>query len=141
MKVSLNKAHIYLWVSILPILFIPLFNLKATIDIQLHDTYFVVAKFHIGLLFSIYLALIGFIYWLFRNKKLIPWMTWTHVLVTLTVFVGIIFKIVFLRTPIFTDFTSFNTYKKIVFYISAIFILSQLMFLMNLLLSFIFKPR
>ena len=86
MKQIWDKPYQYIWLAIPLILGLSLFGLNAYIDLQFHDTYLVFALFQIGLLISIVLGAIGFIYWTIRHVKLINWMTLIHVLSTMTTF-------------------------------------------------------
>jgi len=108
-----------------------LIGLKKTMDIQMHDTYFVIALIHVGILFSIILGVIGLLYWLMRKKKLINWMTIVHVFTTIASFVSILIgamlatKIFFLQIDILSPLSI----------IILIGLLSQLLFLFNLIFS------
>ena len=86
----INKPYKAIWYSILFLFGLSIIGWNNTIDIQLHDTYFVIASIHMGVLFSIYLGVIGIIYWLIRKKKLVDWMTVIHVVITISTFAIII---------------------------------------------------
>lgn len=133
----LNKPYKTIWLANPLILGLSIIGFNSAIDIQIHDTYFVIASIYIGILFSITLGIIGFIYWLVRHKKLINWMTLSHVIITIStsalfVITGLAFKKV-----IETDFDRFRTVNQILVAIILIAILSQLIFIMNLVLSLI----
>jgi len=59
------------------------FGLTATIDLQLHDTYFVFDSIYLAIMASIFLILLGIIYWLFRNYRMNGLLTKIHTAGTL----------------------------------------------------------
>ncbi len=79
-----RNPHQVLWLSIPVLLALTLLSNAATLDLQLHDTYVIFTPFHFMLLMSFMVALLGGIYWVLRHKKLVKWMTITHLLLTLT---------------------------------------------------------
>ena len=81
MKWIAKKPYLLFWFVIPYLLGIAFFH-GGAIDIQLHDTYLVIATWHIGVLQAVLLAVFGLVYWLLRNRKLMPWATVIHVLVT-----------------------------------------------------------
>lgn len=56
---------------------------RDTLDVQLHDTYFVVAAEQAGLIMGSYFVLIAFVYFVARNLELSPWITTIHLVLTL----------------------------------------------------------
>ncbi|WP_367278102.1 cbb3-type cytochrome c oxidase subunit I [uncultured Algibacter sp.] len=82
-----NKPYIIFWIIGI-IIFIPFFkhiSFDSTIDINVHDTYFVVAHYHLGMIFLIFFVLIGLIYWvlnIFKRKK-VNWLTICHIILTI----------------------------------------------------------
>ena len=136
MKQIWDKPYQYIWLAIPLILGLSLFGLNAYIDLQFHDTYLVFALFQIGLLISIVLGAIGFIYWTIRHVKLINWMTLIHVLSTMTTF-ALYLMIGILSVEFEADFDAFRSARPILFVISLLAIISQLIFLTNMVLSLI----
>ncbi len=57
-------------------------NRKSAIDIQMYDTYFVIASIHINALLACYALFCAFIYKKMKGKKVIHWMIWFHILAT-----------------------------------------------------------
>lgn len=78
-----NKPFKFLWWTIPVVFIISLINWKNSVDIQMHDTYFVIAFIHVGIIFVLTLAIMGGIYWLVRSKKLIGFLTVIHVIITI----------------------------------------------------------
>ena len=138
----INKPYKAIWYSILFLFGLSIIGWNNTIDIQLHDTYFVIASIHIGVLFSIYLGVIGIIYWLIRKKKLIDWMTVIHVVITISTFALIIITGLIFQKIIEGDFETFRTVNQILFIVILIALLSQLIFITNLTFGLIRnKPK
>ncbi len=141
MDSTINKPYKAIWYSILFLFGLSIIGWNNTIDIQLHDTYFVIASIHIGVLFSIYLGVIGLIYWLIRKKKLVDWMTVIHVVITISTFALIITGLIFQKI-IEGDFETFRTVNQILFVVILIALLSQLIFITNLTFGLIRnKPK
>lgn len=133
MKSIINKPYKAIWYSILFLFGLSIIGWDNTIDIQLHDTYFVIASIHFGVLFSIYLGIIGIIYWLIRKKRLVDWMTVIHVVITILTFALIIITCLILQKIIEGGFETFRTINKIIFVLVLIALLSQFIFIANLI--------
>lgn len=137
MNQILTKPYKTIWCSIPLILGLSIIGYNRTIDLQLHDVYFVIASMQIGVLFSIILGIIGFVYWLFRNKKLVNWMTLVHVIITISIFGLIVLTGLVFRQVVSGDFISFRTVNQFLITIILIALFSQLIFLINLVFSLI----
>lgn len=133
----LNKPYQSIWGTIPLILGLSMIGINSAIDLQLHDTYFVIASIHIGILFSFILGIIGSIYWLIRHKKLINWMTLFHVMSTISTFVLIIITGLVYKEAIGGDFDTFRIVKQILVTLILIALFSQVIFMTNLVLSLI----
>lgn len=91
METTLNKPYLTSWLTIpILILFGLLFN-RHTIDIQLYDTYFVIANLHFVLAASLLLLLIGLGYWLINRRGKAPNRVLTAIHLLLTVGVLLLF--------------------------------------------------
>ena len=67
-----SKPHKILWWTI-PILFLPMiFGWNTAFDIQVHDTYLVIAAIHIAIVCSILFGLVGLIYRHIKKPELCP---------------------------------------------------------------------
>lgn len=106
------------------------FDLESTIAINVYDTYYVIACAHLFFVTSIWFSICSFGYWIFHRFKipLIYWMTLLHLL--FSVFLGVM---VINTKPLEND-------ALIMFWISLlIFGLGQITYLLNMILSIIFK--
>lgn len=116
------------------------FNSNETIDINIHDTYFVIAQFHLSLLLALLLFVIGFVYFIHLKTKiyLISFLSKTHTFITIGC-IGIYFLILsFPSSSSNNDFPLFNedTYiDKYLILIPIIAVLSQLILLINSIIS------
>jgi hypothetical protein len=102
-----------------------------SIDIQLHDTYFVTDALFIGKLCSFILGVVGSIYYLVRKRKLVSWMTYLHVF--LTIFsIGFVYYNLTLKLQNYADLEKTIRDSLLVIFLG---ILSQLLFIVNLVMS------
>jgi heme/copper-type cytochrome/quinol oxidase subunit 1 len=130
-----QKPYKAIWLSI-PIIFtLGLVGMKNTIDIQFHDTYLVITPFHLGILFSIILGIVGCLYWLFRNKELVKWMSSIHIFLTIVTLFFIIILSIFWSNLLHSDFQFFKQINNSIFLLFAIFMISQLMFIINIIIG------
>lgn len=135
MDLILNKPYKLIWFSILLTLSLLLFKPNTGLDIQMHDTFFVISSFHIGSMLSIILGIIGAFYWLMRDKVLINWMTIFHVattIITLLFILAIVTNFIELKILALNDLRSL---KKSLFILIFITIVSQVIFLLNIVIS------
>lgn len=83
------KAYKILWWTIPLVVLILLCGQEAAFEIQLHDTYLVVALWQIALFLAVTLAFIGGVYWLLREYRLVVGLSLLHSIVTAQAFIGI----------------------------------------------------
>lgn len=135
MNLILQKPYKVIWLSIPILLILSLIDIGSALDIQMHDTYFVITSFHLGILLSIILALIGFLYWLVKEKRLINWMTFIHVIVTLLTFLIIVLAGLSFKNLVQSDFGMFRVINQLIFVLVFVSIVSQIVLLINLIIS------
>lgn len=115
---------------------------NSSIDINVHDTYFVFAHFHISILNAIVFLVFGAIYYFFEriNFELITSLTKTHVGITCFSFVAYYFGgtiISLLQSnnsdfPLFDDVSNYNIYISLLI---LIVVIAQLLFILNVVFS------
>ncbi|QDO92496.1 hypothetical protein FNB79_00325 [Formosa sediminum] len=72
MKNLINKPHLIFLLAIPIIMLIGILSGDAVLDINVHDTYYVISHFHIATLISILFGIIEIGYWIMNkaNRKL-----------------------------------------------------------------------
>lgn len=131
------KPYQILWGAI-PMIFLTIaITPDKSFDLQLHDTYFVIPSIHMALLISIYLILIGSIYWLVREYKTIRILDTIHSIVT-SFGLFAISIIVFAQTikpeNAIRGFTILNSIAMVIL---ALLIFVQIIFIINLIIGII----
>jgi heme/copper-type cytochrome/quinol oxidase subunit 1 len=130
---SINKkAELIFWFlgCVLSIIYTSyyFFDNNSTLDINIHDTYFIIAKAHIIMTFGFWFLICGFGYSLlkFFNRKLIPWLSLVHLILSLISLCLILIEfrfINFLDTPEryyeITGYPDTLNYLGILFFIIA----------------------
>ena len=123
MNIFNNKPHLIFWLSIPLIILIGILSGTETMDVNVHDTYFVFTKYHLSILISTLFGIIGFGYWIMKkaNRKLSKWLNWIHITLTfgsLLIMLGIPF-ISFERKksefPLYDDLTTQNLILTLIF--------------------------
>ena len=81
----IKKPYLPSWFLAIVCGFIAYFGSNTTIDINVHDTYYIVAKNELYLGISILYFLTGFGYWIVHKfrKRLISFLTFTHFIVAI----------------------------------------------------------
>lgn len=116
----------------------------SAIDIQNHDTYYVVNYVHLLLILVMTYALLGGVYWLFSAFKLNFLLIGLHILLSLVPLFGITYSAyTFLKTVIPRRYYSFATYDFIGFnpfdsfsQMGFIFCIAQILLILNLILGY-----
>ncbi len=137
------KPYIYFWISALIMFIAGLFTYSdenAIIDINFHDTYFIIHLFYLITLISLLYFIEGGIYWIFKKLKisLINYLIQIHIFCTIG---GLL--IYFILMTIFEDDTEieqgvFNQSSIIGWVIIVILctiIFSQVLFLINIIIG------
>lgn len=136
------KLYFLLLVLSIVFLIIGFFSTDETLDINVHDTYYVIAHSHVYWFYSIFLLLLFGIYGLcdLFKVKLNEAFSKVHILGTFFSIIGLCFPYhLIFTTP---EFPLFDDYEKInlCLTISAILLFAfQLVFLLNILIALIKK--
>jgi hypothetical protein len=102
--------YIYFWLTALSIILISevsIKNISDVIDINIHDTYYIISRRDIGFVFSFLYILAGFIYWLFQrihiklNVNLIGFHTFVSIATVIVYYVFLIYYTYFKTENLF----------------------------------------
>ena len=114
----------------------------AVLDINVRDTYYVIAYLHLAILISILFGIIGLGYWIMQkaNRKLSKWLNWTHMGLTFggTITVWIMTK--FYRTEIM-EYEFNDNLTSIITLIVLLMIVGQLIFPINIICGLLKKKK
>ncbi len=134
--INFNKPHQLFWGSTL-LIWLAVWLLPAeAIDIQLHDTYWVIPYYHLAIPITVLLMGIGLLYWCFRKKGLIQWITIFHILTTVLPIWVLFIKCGFPKEDGVGDYIEGDTISRSLPYLILLllFILGQILFVLNLLM-------
>jgi heme/copper-type cytochrome/quinol oxidase subunit 1 len=84
MKKITQAPHFMFWILIPIILLIGLLKPDKTLDINIHETYIIIALLHLAVLTSIIFGILGLGYWVVikLNRRLVNWLTIIHLIIT-----------------------------------------------------------
>lgn len=147
---KIKVYHLFLLVSILILLigFYRNTNPNSILDINVHDTYFVISNYDCTLVLFTTYFLMGILYWLFEKlpqKKLIKPLTMIHSIILIGSFILywliIIYNKVFLSNPTFPMFDNGSELINITLVLELLLIafLAIPVFIINLLIGLIRK--
>lgn len=133
-----EKPHLLFFVSFLALLLFSLFDKHSSVEINIHDTYFVITYAHICLFLSPIMLLIGLGYWLalFFKRKLNTILTLIHLSTT---FIGTALTLILnqFENDSYLDYSFNNSLNLAITVIMGLIILGQLLYLINLLQAII----
>ena len=144
MKKFYEKPYFYFWITSVVILiigYIPFIYIgDSVLDINVHDTYFVISNRHISILLATYYFLIGLLYWFFKFIKipLLTILTKVHFLISIGIipvyFIGHYFLDSFNKSkyPLFDDTSQLMIFLTV---LAIVFILAQILFILNLIIG------
>lgn len=133
MNLLTKRPHIVFLVFAV-ITFILGFNANGGIDINIHDTYFVMSNYHFATLISILFGIIGLIYWIVKkvNGNLSKRLNLIHVALTFGgIFLILILNEFFRKSIMEYDFNENLT--MVIYLISAVVIFGQIIFPINII--------
>ncbi len=140
MNKLIEKPHLFFLLAIPIILLIGVLRADAVLDINIHDTYYVISYMHFAILVSILFGIIGIGYWIMQqtNRKLSKWLSWIHIGLTFggTLLVWILTK--FYQTEIMEY--EFNAHLTLIItLIILLMLVGQIIFPINIIYGMIKK--
>ncbi len=139
---NFKKPHFYLWIISLLVLLIGFISLgnDTTIDLNIHDSYYVIPSVYISLIISVIYFMLGTGYWLFIKMKrnLFQKLTYFHLIISVGSFVFywmlILYHKIFIskQEELFNDGNFVNKFIMIVFFLNLV---AQPLYILNLISS------
>ncbi|MAB47901.1 MAG: hypothetical protein CMC05_04645 [Flavobacteriaceae bacterium] len=146
MKLLKQNVYYYFWITAMVLIALSIYWLNfedAVIDINVHDTYFVIHNSHILQLIAFIYIFLGFIYWFFKRIKikLTKNLTQLHTSISILI-IPLYFICSYLlellyppsNFPLFDDTQNF---QLLITVITLIGLLAQLLFIFNIVISLI----
>ncbi|MEO2051016.1 hypothetical protein [Flagellimonas beolgyonensis] len=132
-NVPLSKPHILFFGTTALVLLIGLFYGETEVDLNIHDTYFIIALNQLALLTALYFGIIGLAFWLFHKSKrqLSRWLTFMHLGFTYGGSLVILILSQFYREDVL-EYNFNNTLTMIIMVLLLFIIIAQLMVPINL---------
>jgi heme/copper-type cytochrome/quinol oxidase subunit 1 len=136
----IRAPYRWLWASMPVFLLIVLLSTQRSVDIQMHDTYFVTSLLQLAIVAALLCGLLGGIYWLARRRQLITSLTVIHVVLSVGALLLFLFLlasnpgVILLNVGGFEPGPFFGAYPWLLGSL-IVAVLSQLLLLVNLALS------
>lgn len=133
--------HIRFWMLSLVLfalaLYFYFFSDQSLIDVNIYDTYYVMAYFDFFLLFGVWFALCGLGYWIVVKKgiKLYKWAHWIHVILSILPFLLLPLLVYFQGNYGFDEFVGLSVAQGLFFLSFGGFVLGQAGYFLNILVS------
>lgn len=127
-----TKPYKFLWLSIPLIVIVILICPRGTFDLQLHDTYFVITSNQVAIISSIFLGLVGLLYWLLKEFDFVIWLRTLTVVSTIICVIGLILLSIFQIKIVQNNFQFYRPIQYIGWLLLFIFLITQFLFILNL---------
>lgn len=146
MKKLIQKPYL-IFTLVIPIaLLIGIIYGKDELDINVHDTYYVISYFHLSIIVSILFGILLLGYWLMdiANRKLFKWINWFHIMITITSII-IIFSIPYLPNNTYSPYNStilddLKSPSMLLLLAILFMVLAQLFFVINIIIG-VFRKK
>lgn len=146
MKRIKEKAHLVFWtLGIVLIGFQVFFTLvypNSTLDINIHDTYLVIAHAHLFNVLGTWFILCGLGYWILklRGIKTIGWMFWLHLVFTILFPISLGAMDIDVK-PGIENYQLYQILQSLWFFGLILFVLGQIIYFLNILISTLKKVK
>lgn len=136
MKSLLKKPYLLFWLAIPIILLVGILD-DNSLDIAIHDIYFVFYKRDCCILVSIIFGFLGLGYWLMKTfyRKLTKWLNWIHIFLTIG---GLITLFI---VPYFYEEDNLGTSNAILTLTTLVMVFGQLFYLINIIIGIFNKDN
>lgn len=135
------QAYKILWWAI-PLICLPItLGPNSAFDLQLHDTYFVFASWHIAVFFSLILGLLGGVYWILKPYKLIQILSIIHSIGSSLTLIGIATISILQTFYRSNNFELFRQLNSIGIILILIFLIVQIILITNVLIGLVSGKR
>ncbi|KOP38447.1 hypothetical protein DBB36_12890 [Flavobacterium sp. WLB] len=145
------KAYHLFWITATIILLIGIAGINnpdSTLDINVHDTYFVIAHIHIAVVLSLLYFLMGLGYWFIQKvfkKQLIKYLTAIHIVILIGSFISYWLLMLYFKLfptdafPLFDDYQLVN--MLLVSQLLLIIFIATPLYIINLLIALFSKKK
>lgn len=146
------KAYHIFWITAVIILLIGIAGINnpdSTLDINVHDTYFVIAHIHIAVVLSLLYFLMGLGYWFIQKvfkKQLIRYLTAIHIVILIGSFISYWLLMLYFKlfpkdmaSPLFDDYQLVNV--LLVSQLLLIIFIATPLYIINLLIALFSKKK
>ena len=142
MNKLVEKPHLAFLLAIPVLMLIGILSENAVLDINVHDTYYVIPYLHLAILISILFGIIGMGYWIMQKaeRKLSKWLNWTHLGLTFGGIIVVWILTKFYRTETM-EYEFNNNLTLIITLIIILMIVGQLIFPINIIYGLIKKKN
>ncbi|GGG06300.1 hypothetical protein GCM10011344_03470 [Dokdonia pacifica] len=132
------KTHYIIWIAAILTLVIGFTKRRETLDFNVHDTYYVIAKNQLYNGIAMYFGIVGLLYWLYYKvgKKTLRWLDIVYMVLMFLGVLGFIVIPLFNMKRVYYTNTSIVSDKNAVILIS----IAQLILMINLTIA-LFKKR
>lgn len=142
MNKPIEKPHLIFLLAVPITIMIGMLREDEVLDINVHDTYFVIAHSHLSMLISILFGIVGMVYWIMQkaDRRLSKWLNRAHIGLTFggTLVVWILTK--FYRTGVM-EYEFNNNLTLMITLIILLMIIGQIVFPINIIYGLIKKER
>lgn len=142
---NLNRPEIICWLSVPLIALLGLLTIDHNLDIQLHDTYFVISNRDLGIVFSLFIGLTGLGYWGVNRIKgsLLRSLYYIHVFFTIGGALAILIFTLFLgdNSSYGAEYQKYSNINKALAAAILLLIISQPLYFFNLIYGFLNRKK
>lgn len=110
---------------------------EQTVEIQMHDTYYVFARWHLAILVALVFAILGGVHWFLRDFLMIDALNWFHAIVT--IFAVILFLLMIIMPASQGRYTTeiAMKYNLLLYGFILLFCLAQFLFIGNVVAALV----